>query len=169
MPQRILLIDDDNSRIEALEAALKNVGYTDVRSTSDARRALPLFREFQPDLLLIDLNTQRLDGLTIIQQIVSRVPEREFLPILITTPDLSPSTRAKALEAGARGFLPRGFDPAELRIRVRNLLHDREMHMLLEERVRARTQQLEQAEVEVAKRLAFAAEVRDYPDGSHPT
>ncbi len=30
-----------------------------------------------------------------------------------------------------------------------------------------RTEQLEQAEVEVAKRLAFAAEVRDYPDGSH--
>jgi putative two-component system response regulator len=169
MPQRILLVDDDSSRIAALEAALKSVGYSDVRSTNDARRALPLYREYQPDLLLIDLNTQRLDGLTIIQQIISRVPEREYLPILITTPDVSPAMRAKALEAGARGFLPRGFDNQELRIRIRNLLHDREMHMLLEERVRARTLQLEQAEVEVAKRLAFAAEVRDYPDGSHPT
>ena len=169
MQQRILIVDDDSSRAAALDRALRGAGYSDIRTTTDSRRALPLFREYHPDLLLLDLNTQRLDGLTIIQQILSRVPEREFLPILVTTSDASAAMRVKALEAGARDFLPHGYDAAELGIRVRNMLRERELHMLLEERVRARTEQLEQAEVEVAKRLAFAAEVRDYPDGSHPT
>jgi putative two-component system response regulator len=169
MPQRILIVDDDSSRLKALETALRAEGYSEIRSTNDARRALPLFRDYKPDLLLVDLNTQRLDGITIIQQILSRVPQREFLPILVTTANVSAAMRSKALETGARDFLPSGYDAAELRIRVRNMLRERELHLLLEERVRARTEQLEQAEVEVAKRLAFAAEVRDYPDGSHPT
>ena len=169
MPERILIVDDDGSRLDAMEAALRRAGFRDIASTTDARRALPLFRDTRPDILLLDLNTQRLDGFTIIQQILSRIPEREFLPILVTTPDPTPDERARALEAGARDFLPAGAGDVELRERVRNLLRVRELHMLLEERVRARTQQLEQAEVEIAKRLAFAAEVRDYPDGSHPT
>jgi putative two-component system response regulator len=169
MPERILIVDDSESRLKAMSASLQDAGYDSVRTTSDARRALPLFREYHPDLLLLDLNTQRLDGLTVIQQIVSRVPEREMLPIIVTTPHVPADMRSKALEAGATDFLPAGFDVTELRIRVRNQLHVRELHMMLEERVRARTEQLELAEVEVAKRLAFAAEVRDYPDGSHPT
>jgi putative two-component system response regulator len=168
MQQKILIVDDDEMRLNALTSALEAVGYTDVLTATDARRALPLFREYAPDLLLLELNTHPLDGVTLIQQMLSRVPDNEFVPVIITTVDPSPAQRLDALAAGARDFLPPDCDQEELRLRVRNLLDQRKA-MQSGARVHARTVELDQAEVEVAKRLAFAAEVRDYPDGSHPT
>lgn len=169
MSKRILIVDDDPSKIVQLETSLRRNGYSDIFSTTDARRALPAFRQFKPDCVLIDLEMSMLDGLTIIQQLLSRTNEREYLPVMVTTPNLAPETRRKALELGAKDFLPEPFDANELPLRVRNLLQVRELHTQLEARVKARTLQLESAEVEIAKRLAFAAELRDYPDGAHPS
>lgn len=169
MQQKILIVDDNETRLNALASALEAVGYTDIRTATDARRALPLFREYGPDLLLLELNTQRLDGITLIQQMLSRVPDHEFVPVIITTANPAPSLRLEALSAGARDFLPADCDPEELRLRVRNLLAQRGEVRVRGTRLHPGTVRLEQAEAEVAKRLAFAAEVRDYPDGSHPT
>jgi putative two-component system response regulator len=169
MSKRILIVDDEPSKIKLLETALRRSDFTDISSTTDARRALPVFREFKPDVLLIDLLMPQLDGLTIMQQLLSRLEQREYLPIIITTPNLTPEMRRRALEHGAKDFLPEPFDPDELPLRIRNLLQVRELNAQLETRVKSRTAQLEAAEVEIAKRLAFAAELRDYPDGSHPS
>ena len=169
MSEKILIIDDDQNRTQLLESALRRGGFAEITSTSDARRALPSFRQVQPDVVLLDIDMPQLDGLTIMQQLLSRTTDRDFLPILITTPNISPDTRRKALELGARDFLAHPFDAAELALRVRNLLQVRDLHMQLEQRVKARTSQLQGAEVEIAKRLAFAAELRDYPDGAHPS
>jgi putative two-component system response regulator len=169
MAPRILIIDDDAAKTVQLETALRRGGVVEISSTVDARRALTSFRQFKPDVVLLDLEMPQLDGLTIIQQLLSRLGAREFLPIVITTPNLAPETRRRALELGAKDFLPEPFDPAELSLRVRNLSQVRDLHAQLEERVKSRTSQLQAAEVEVAKRLAFAAELRDYPDGSHPS
>lgn len=169
MSKRILIIDHQPAKIARLETALRRANLTEIMSTTDARRALPAYREFKPDLVMIDLNMPHLDGLTIMQQLLSRLEEREVLPILVTTPDLTPDARLRALEHGAKDFLPDPFDPNELPIRIRNLLQVRDLYAQLESRVKARTAQLESAELEIAKRLAFAAELRDYPDGSHPS
>lgn len=169
MQQKILIIDDDETRMHALASALQAVGYTDLQTESDPRRALPMFRDFQPDLLLLELDTQFLDGITLVQQILSRVPDHEFMPIIITTANPSPDLRLKAFSAGARDFLPPDCSRDELRIRIRNLLVQRNEIRKTGARLHPATVPLELAEAEVAKRLAFAAEVRDYPDGSHPT
>lgn len=169
MAPRILIIDDDAAKIVRLETALRRGGVVDIATAGDARRALPSYRQFRPDVVLLDIEMPQLDGFTVIQQLLSRLSEREFLPIIITTSNLTPEARRRALELGAKDFLPEPFEPGELALRVRNLAQVRDLHEQLEARVRARTAQLQAAEVEVAKRLAFAAELRDYPDGSHPS
>src|SRR5688500_3097528 len=118
MSKRILIIDDDPSKIVELETALRRGGYHDVFSTTDARRALPAYRQFRPDIVLIDLEMPQLDGITVIQQLLSRVPEREFLPILVTTGVVDTELRRQALEVGAKDFLPESYDPTELPMRV---------------------------------------------------
>ena len=168
MSKRILIVDDDPSKIVELETALRQAGYTDVFSTTDARRALPAYLQFKPDCVLLDLEMPHLDGITVMQQLLSRVMASEYLPILVTTKNPTPDIRRKALEQGAKDFLPDPFDSGELPIRIRNVLQVRDLHAQLEARVKSRTSQLEAAEVEIAKRLAFVAELRDYPDGSHP-
>lgn len=169
MSNKILIVDDDVSKIIELETALTRGGYSEIFAIRDPRRALPAFQQHRPDLVVLDLDMPHLDGLTLIQQLVSRTKEGEYLPILVTTAVMSAGTRRLAMELGAKDFLPSPYDARELVLRVGNLLQVRELYLQLETRVKARTEQLALAEVEIAKRLAFAAELRDYPDGAHPS
>ena len=48
---KILIVDDETKNVSLLEQALESGGYLNVKSTSDAREALPLFEEFSPDIV----------------------------------------------------------------------------------------------------------------------
>jgi len=169
MSNTILIVDEDVAKIVEMEAALRRGGHSEVFPVHDARLALPAFQQHRPDLVILDLDTRHLDGFTVIQQLISRAKEGEYLPILVTAAALSAEARRLAIELGAKDFLPQPFDGRELVLRARNLLQVRDVYLQVETRVRARTEQLARAEVEIAKRLAFAAELRDYPDGAHPS
>jgi len=90
------------------------------------------------------------------------------LPVLVLTADITTATRQRALAAGARDFLSKPLDPIEVRLRIGNLLETRRLQLglltqneQLEASVRARTQDLERARLELLERLALAAEYRD--------
>ena len=75
---------------------------------------------------------------------------------------------------GAKDFLIKPFDATEVVLRIGTLLQTRSLHRqlqqqnaLLEEKVRMRTQELEEAELEILARLALAAEYRDDDTGEH--
>jgi putative two-component system response regulator len=164
---RILLVDDEELTMRTLERIMQHAGYTNLCSTTDSRRVLPLFREFDPDMVMLDLHMPGLDGYSLIRQLSVRVPEGQFLPIVVVSGDMSPDAKQKALALGAADFIEKPYDRTEVYLRVRNLLRMRDLTGRLEERVRERTRDLAAAEVEVANRLAFAAELRDYQDGAH--
>lgn len=80
----------------------------------------------------------------------------------------------RALSAGVRDFITKPFDRNELLMRVRNLLDAQMAHRLvhdqkavLEEMVRARTDELRRTRLQVVQRLGMAAEYRDEETGSH--
>ena len=52
---RILVVDDQTANLEALALVLELAGYTSVRCLDDSRQAVEVFREFQPDLILLDI------------------------------------------------------------------------------------------------------------------
>ena len=164
---RVLLVDDDEAILRVLEQVLKRHGGCEVFSTLDARQVLPRFRELQPDLVILDLHMPGLDGFAVIQQLRVRVPDREFLPIIVFSGDMTPEARQKALALGATDFLTKPFELPEIHLRVRNLLAVRALTMRLGDEVRAQSTQLEESEVELASRLALVAELSDYGDGEH--
>jgi putative two-component system response regulator len=164
---RILIVDDDELAVESLRMVLRAGGYSDVSFTTDPRRVLPLFREFAPDLVLLDLRMPGLDGFAVIRQISVRIPEGQFLPIVVVSGDLASETKQRALALGACDFIEKPYEAGEIRLRLRNLLRTRDLTARLEERVQERTRDLQAAEIEVASRLALAAELRDYRDGAH--
>ena len=166
---QLLIIDADKKRAARLEQSLHASGFPSVRMVHDARHALPALYEVKPDMILLDLALPLMDGVTVLQQLLSRVSEPEALPVLVVNGDVDPALRKRVLEIGATEFLPADFDDRELALRVRNLLRVRSLHDRLDHHVKARTALLETAEVEIAKRLAFVAEIRDYPDGAHPS
>ena len=98
---------------------------------TDPRHALPLYEEFKPDLILLDLLMPHLDGYAVMRQICARTPAEAYLPILVLTADITPRAKQKALSAGARDFLTKPFDLTEVLLRIRNLLETRHLHLQL--------------------------------------
>ena len=172
---RILIVDDQEANVMLLERLLQMAGYTNFISTTDPRQVLPLFGKFQPDLILLDLMMPHLDGYAVMQQIGPRITEGSYLPILVLTAEMNAEAKQKALTVGAKDFLTKPLDATEVMLRIRNLLETRYLHLrmqdqneLLEERVREKTRELEEARIEILQKLAMASEYREDPTGEHP-
>jgi putative two-component system response regulator len=171
---RILMVDDEESNLELLRRILEPAGFKDLEDTADPFQVLPLCRQSQPDLVLLDIMMPGKDGFEVLAEIRELVGEEEYLPVLVLTSDHSQETKRQSLSAGAQDFLTKPLSPAEVRLRVRNLLETRFLHLALrdhnrhlEERVRERTAELERAHAEILARLARAAEYRDDETGEH--
>src|SRR5712691_10594363 len=150
---KILIIDDQESNVRLLERLLQQAGYTTLESSTDPRLVMPLFSEFQPDLILLDLMMPHLDGFGVMRELANRIALDDYLPILVLTADVTPEAKQRALAAGAKDFLTKPFDAVEVVLRIENLLHARFLHRelqqqneALEEQVHDRTQQLLQSE-----------------------
>lgn len=167
--ERILIIDDDEAIISLFERILKRAGYVNVRSATDARLALPLFREFEPDIVLMDLRMPFLDGVNVMQQLRQRHAVGEFLPVVLVTGDTTPAAREHALSAGANDFLLKPFDATDVLLRIRNLLDLRRRYHEVQEEVERNQRELRDMQIEMAERLARVAEYRESADGSLPT
>jgi putative two-component system response regulator len=178
---RILVIDDEDMNIEMVRRILEPEGFARLIATTDPRRALDLYREHRPDLILLDLKMPHLDGHEVLALFREEIPPETYLPILVLTSDGSSEAKRIALSGGARDFLTKPLSPIEVRLRIRNQLETRFLHLALkdqnrwlEERVRERTVELtrrtvelEEARVEILERLARAAEFRDDETGLH--
>ena len=148
---RVLIVDDEPSNIRLLERILEMFGTAVVKSTTDPRQALPLYLEFQPDIVLLDLHMPHLDGYAVIAQLKAAVPTEDYLPILVLTADVTIDTKRRALAAGAKDLVTKPLDNFEVVLRIDNLLENRFLHMELqrqnqnlEAQVRERTAQLEE-------------------------
>ena len=170
---KILVVDDEQANIALLEDVLENEGYANFKSTADSRKALDLYKEFHPDLVLLDLNMPYLDGFQVMEQL-KEVEKDSYAPILVLTAQSDRNTRLRALAAGARDYIEKPFDITEVTQRISNMLEIRLLHNqvrdqnpILEEKVRARTRELEETRKEAILRLGRAAEYRDNETGMH--
>jgi K+-sensing histidine kinase KdpD len=168
---RILIVDDEPSNVELLLRALSRAGYSNLNGITDSRQVLESLKEFQPDLLLLDLLMPHVDGFGVLETVAEIIPPTSHLPVLVLTADVTPETRRKALDRGATDFLTKPFDLSEVLLRIRNMLHIRQLHLQLrrhnrelEQRVRERTIELEralEAEREAAERLRELDEMKN--------
>jgi signal transduction histidine kinase len=149
---QILIVDDEESSVRLLERILKRAQFENVTSTTDPRDVASLFQQFQPDLVLTDLLMPHLNGLVVVEQLRGLISSVDYLPIVVLTADVTQETKRRALAAGATDFLTKPFDVVEVLLRIGNLLQARLAHLkireqnaALEENVRLRTLNLEEA------------------------
>ena len=186
--EKILIVDDEPANVQLLQRLLTSSGYTNLRSTGDPQQVLPLYEEFRPDLILLDLHMPALDGFEVMEQLSEVISDDDYVPILVLTADVTTASKQRALVGGAKDFLTKPLDTAEVLARVANLLETRSLHLqlrrhneILEEQVKERTRalwtsitQLEQAEKdlrlaqeETIHSLSLAAEFRDDETSRH--
>lgn len=128
---RILVIDDELSNVRLLERMLASGGFANVRGTMDAREAAAIADEFQPDLVMLDLNMPHVDGFTVLAGIRSRMGSTEYLPVLVLTADMSLAIKERALSSGATDFLTKPLERTEVLLRTQNLLQTRYLHLAI--------------------------------------
>ncbi|MEX2049260.1 MAG: HD domain-containing phosphohydrolase [Gemmatimonadota bacterium] len=171
---RILIVDDEEDNVQVLRRILEAEGYTEIRSTNDPLGAAEVVAEYQPDLVLLDVVMPGMSGHKVLERLREPDVYESYRPVLVLTSDHSRQAQRDAWAAGAKDFITKPLSPSEVRQRVRNLLETRMLHRMLrehadelEDRVRARTAELEEARIQMLFRLARAAEYRDDDTGQH--
>jgi putative two-component system response regulator len=172
--RRLLIVDDESANVRLLELILRQAGYAALQATTDPRRVPALVSEFRPDLILLDLHMPAVSGFEVLEALRASAEDNAFLPVLVLTGDMTARTRQRALAGGAKDFVTKPFDRAEVLLRIKNLLETRLLHLrlrgqndALETAVGERTRELEAARFEVLERLSLAAEFRDDNTGQH--
>ena len=125
-PPRILVVDDDKSNVDILRTRLHAQGY-EVVSAGDGEAALVAAQEHRPDLVLLDVNMPKLDGLEVCRRLKadSTLP---FTPIVLVTARAEPRDVVAGLDAGADEYLTKPVEATALMARVRSMLRMKELH-----------------------------------------
>jgi putative two-component system response regulator len=143
----VLVVDDVVANRELLIARLEALHY-DVREAADGYAALDAIDAQEPDLIMLDVDMPRMDGIAVCKRLKAH-PTRRLIPIIILTASHDPDQRLRGIEAGANDYLSKPFDANELMIRTRVLLRERELNKKLD------------ATEDVLLTLARAVEARD--------
>jgi DNA-binding response OmpR family regulator len=117
---RVLVVEDDEDIALALQRSLRLEGY-DVRVSRDGEVALEDYRQFLPDLVLLDLGLPKVDGIEVAQ----RMRHDGDVPILMLTAREGIESRVEGLDSGADDYLVKPFERQELLARMRALLRRR--------------------------------------------
>ena len=111
---RVLVVDDDAALAEMLTIVLRSEGF-EPRVCSTGDQALAAFREFRPDVVLLDLMLPGKDGLDVCREIRAE----SGIPIVMLTAKSDTVDVVLGLESGADDYVVKPFKPKELVARVR--------------------------------------------------
>jgi adenylate cyclase len=151
---KILIVDDMPANVVLLERMLGGAGYVGVTSTLDPFAVCGLHAKNCYDLIVLDLQMPGMDGFQVMEGL-KHIEKDGYLPVLVIT--AQPGHKLRALRAGAKDFISKPFDVAEVLTRVHNMLEVR----LLNVAIRRKNDELKKlfdqvvAERKVSERLAL--------------
>lgn len=117
MSTRVLVVDDEESFVDALSVGLRNEGFT-VDVARDGAEALEVFDDVRPDVVLLDVMLPRLSGLDVCRELRSR----SSVPILMVTARDDEVDAVLGLELGADDYITKPYSLRELIARMRAAL-----------------------------------------------
>lgn len=114
---RILVVEDEPALVDTLEYSLARQGYV-VRVASDGLQALEIARQFEPELVVLDVMLPSLDG----YEVCRILRQDSSAPIIMLTARADEVDKVVGLEVGADDYLTKPFSMRELLARVKALL-----------------------------------------------
>jgi DNA-binding response OmpR family regulator len=114
---RLLVVDDERPIREMLELGLTSRGFQ-VRSAADGQAAMPLIRDWKPDIILLDVMLPKVDGLALLPM-MRRLTEA---PIVMLSAKGEVEDRVVGLDRGADDYVGKPFETTELVARLRSAL-----------------------------------------------
>ncbi|GAA1151635.1 MtrAB system response regulator MtrA [Ornithinicoccus hortensis] len=130
MNPKVLVVDDDQALAEMLGIVLRKEGL-DVAHCADGGRAVAMFREFRPDLVLLDVMLPSMSGV----EVCRHLRAESGVPIVMLTARTDTRDVVAGLEAGADDYVVKPFKPQELLARIRARLRRTESNQTEQLRV----------------------------------
>ena len=115
--EKILIVDDDKNISELLRIYLDKDGFETV-SAYDGEEALSLFREYHPDLILLDIMLPKMDG----RQVCREIRKNSETPIIMLTAKGETFDKVLGLDLGADDYIVKPFEAKEVIARVKAVL-----------------------------------------------
>ena len=107
----VLLVDDDRITKELLRSFLLSDGYIIVGEASNGADAVMKCLELKPDIVLLDINMPKMDGIKALEEILKAKPS---IKVLMISGDVTIEKVKEALAKGAAGFLVKPLKPASV-------------------------------------------------------
>ncbi len=149
--RKILTVDDDRLNIRILGGILRGEGYV-LADADSGEKALDVYAQFQPDLVLLDVIMPGIDGLETCRRL-NRLYGEKCAPIIFITAKNESDDVVEGLGAGGVDYLPKPFKAKEVLARIRSHLHNR----MLSEQRKLLVDQLSKANAEKNRFLGMAA------------
>jgi DNA-binding NarL/FixJ family response regulator len=113
---RVLIADDHGIVREGLRTMLEREGFDVVGEATTGREAIAMALELQPEVMLLDIRMPDIDGLQALADIKAARPN---VSVIMLTTYANPSYLARAVKAGAAGYLSKEIDPERIPVAVR--------------------------------------------------
>lgn len=121
----ILIVDDQQANVQLLEQTLEAAGYRCITSTLDPHAVCTLHRANHYDLILLDIEVPGMNGFQVMDGL-KKIEAEGYPPVLALTAEQA--HKLPALQGGAKDFISKPFDLAEVLMRVHNMLEVRLLH-----------------------------------------
>ncbi len=118
--KKILVVDDDLQMVKLLASRLKANEY-EVKVAYDGCQCIEVACQERPDLILLDIAMPAGDGLSTFESLRT-IPDTAAIPVIFITAYPSEDSESEALEMGAKAFIPKPIDSADLLWKVRRAL-----------------------------------------------
>ncbi|KPW90932.1 MULTISPECIES: response regulator [Pseudomonas syringae group] len=120
MAKSVLVVDDSSSVRQVVGIALKSAGY-DVIEACDGKDALGKLTGQKVHLIISDVNIPNMDGITFVKE-VKKLASYKFTPIIMLTTESQESKKAEGQAAGAKAWVVKPFQPAQMLAAVSKLI-----------------------------------------------
>ena len=120
---RILIVDDEPNIVLALELLMKREGY-EILTVDDGQKVFEVVREFNPDLILLDIMMPKMDGYEVCQRIRADASMKDISIIMLTAKGREVE-KEKGLALGADYYITKPFSTREVIMKVKEILAGR--------------------------------------------
>ncbi len=120
MAKTILIVDDSASLRQVVRIALSSAGY-EVVEACDGVDALSKLDGRKIHLIISDVNMPNMDGIELVRQVKAR-PDYKFTPVIMLTTESQADMKAQGQAAGARAWVVKPFQPAQMLAAVAKLM-----------------------------------------------
>lgn len=112
---KLLLVDDERDIVDLIQEVLQQDGFRDIKRAYSGLEALRICREFQPDVVVLDVMLPDLDGL----EVCKKIREFSYCSILFLSSKNDDIDKILGLSCGGDDYITKPFSPRELVFRIK--------------------------------------------------